>query len=156
MTSKKGDVWVLHIDGASRGNPGSAGSGATLVKGDSRQKNKCVFLGKRTNNEAEYWALLLGLFLLKKYLKADDKAIIYSDSQLLVRQMNGEYKVKDKKLIRLYSIAKKCLSDDPSCSIRHIPRAENEVADELANKAIDDKVKPSQNFLAFIKKHADI
>ena len=128
------------VDGAARGNPGEAGCGAvifdqhgTLIEELSR------YLGQTTNNVAEYEGLLMGLEAL---LKASKKRIrVQSDSQLLVRQLNGEYRVKDEKLKMLFQKAVTLLRQFESCRIVHVPREENKLADRLANKGIDDALK---------------
>src|SRR5205809_811694 len=91
---------LLMVDGAARGNPGEAGCGAVIVdESGAVIKEVSRYLGRTTNNVAEYEALLLGLEAL---IDSGKKAIrIQSDSQLLVRQLNGEYRVKDEKLKRL-------------------------------------------------------
>jgi ribonuclease HI len=128
------------VDGAARGNPGEAGCGAvifdphgTLIEELSR------YLGQTTNNVAEYEGLLMGLEAL---LKAGKRRIrVQSDSQLLVRQLNGEYRVKDEKLKMLFQKAVTLLRQFESCRIVHVPREENKLADRLANKGIDDALK---------------
>jgi ribonuclease HI len=105
----------------------------TLVKELSR------YLGQTTNNVAEYEALIMGLEAL---LKLGKKRIrIQSDSQLLVRQLNGEYRVKDEKLKPLFQKAIALLRQFESYRIVHVPREENKLADRLANKGIDDAFK---------------
>ena len=96
-------------------------------------------MGHATNNVAEYEALLIGLEAL---LKAGKKQIrVQSDSQLLVRQLNGEYRVKDEKLKILFERAASLLRQFERYRILHVPREENKLADRLANKAIDDALK---------------
>ena len=99
-------IWKLYIDGASRNNPGPAGAGVYIVRDDLVARTAAVFLGKKTNNEAEYFALLLGLFELTTMVQQNDLVIIVSDSQLLVRQISGIYKVKEPRLQSLHALAK--------------------------------------------------
>lgn len=132
--------WTLMVDGAARGNPGEAGCGAVIrdAKGAVVQELS-RYLGHATNNVAEYEALLIGLEAL---LKSGKKQIrVQSDSQLLVRQLNGEYRVKDEKLKTLFERATSLLRQFERYRILHVPREENKLADRLANKAIDDALK---------------
>jgi ribonuclease HI len=134
--------WLLMVDGAARGNPGPAGAGAVIVDQNSAVvKEMSRYLGRTTNNVAEYEALLMGLEALlvlgRKHIK------VQSDSQLLVRQLNGQYRVKDEKLELLFQRAKSLLSQFPTCRILHVPRELNRLADRLANRGIDQGLKQS-------------
>ncbi len=127
----------LFTDGASRGNPGHAGAGVVLMAPDGR--TVCCakkFLGICTNNEAEYRALNMGLETALKEKFRNLK--IYLDSELVVRQLEGVYKIKNTRLFELSKESKRLLSFLDSYSIQHIPRKENAAADKLANEAIDD------------------
>lgn len=125
------------IDGASRGNPGEAGCGAAICDPSGAIiKELGRYLGHATNNVAEYEALLLGL---ETALSLGRKKLrIQSDSELLVRQLNGIYRVKDEKLKRLFQRAKTFLRELDGYHIIHVPREQNQLADRLANEAIDD------------------
>ncbi|MBW2598717.1 MAG: ribonuclease HI family protein [Deltaproteobacteria bacterium] len=130
---------ILYTDGACRGNPGNGGAGAVLF-----DKNGCVaatakrFLGICTNNEAEYGALIMGL---KEALEAKHKNIrIFLDSELLVRQINGVYRVKNGRLKELMKDVRKYLSMFDGYTVEHVPRSRNKIADRLANEAIDDEI----------------
>lgn len=131
-------VWRLFIDGASRGNPGPAGAGIVIKKENTVVQEEGYHLGVKTNNQAEYYALLLGIWLVKKLMHADDQLIITSDSQLLVRQLQGLYKVKDAELHKLFTVAKQLLTG-VSCQVRHVLREQNKEADAMANKGIETK-----------------
>jgi len=140
----------VFIDGASRGNPGEAGIGI-LIKSD---KGETVFSaagygGKMTNNQAEYHALIAALTKIKKspslLLQAGtedtDSIIIHSDSELVVRQLNGQYKVKEPELKKLFTTVKELIRTIPSkIVIKHIKRELNRDADRLANAGIDSKI----------------
>jgi ribonuclease HI len=130
------NYWKLFIDGASRNNPGPSGAGIYILKNGTAVIEKNFFLGTRTNNQAEYLALVLGICVLKNYLSAEDLVFIVSDSQLLVRQINGDYKVKEHNLQILHRAVHKLLI---SCAytIGHVMREDNKNADRLANQAID-------------------
>ena len=144
--------WSLYIDGASRGNPGPGGAGIYLIQNSTSICEQGFYLGKKTNNQAEYLALLLGLFLLETYIKKGDHVRIVSDSQLLVRQMQGSYKVKDLILIEFKKIALD-LMKSYHIEFVHVLRADNKKADELANYGIDKKIKPPKRFTDFLNAH---
>ena len=128
---------TVRVDGASRGNPGHAGIGAVVEFDDGRpQVELCSYIGETTNNVAEYRALLLALeeaFRLAPF----SRLTVYSDSELLVRQINGQYKVKAEHLRPLYTEALRRLRAFSSVQVVHIAREENQKADLLANMAID-------------------
>ena len=128
----------LFTDGASRGNPGEAGAGAVLYSpaGDELLASSS-YLGSCTNNVAEYQALILGL---DEALQLGCRELsIALDSQLIVRQIQGQYKVKNENLLPLFQEVQKRLRRLEKWSIRHVPRAENSRADQLANRGIDEK-----------------
>lgn len=127
---------IIHTDGASRGNPGKSGIGVAIFDKDHRLiEEACRFTGESTNNVAEYKAMIL----------AAQKAIAYNarkvtfkaDSELLVRQINGYYRVKSQNILPLYQELTKLLKKIPEWKIQHVRREENECADNLANKGID-------------------
>lgn len=127
----------LFTDGASRGNPGQAGAGVVLAGPDGGIVC-CVkkYLGICTNNEAEYRALNIGL---EEALKGKHRNLaIYLDSELVVRQIEGVYKIKNARLSELSRETRRLLSFLDSYTIQHIPRKENAAADKMANEAIDD------------------
>lgn len=129
--------WLLMIDGAARGNPGDAGCGAAICdESGAVVKELSRYLGCTTNNVAEYEGLLMGLEALIQLGRK--KIRVQSDSQLLVRQLNGEYRVKDEKLKVLYQRAMSLLRQFESYRILHVYREMNKVADQLANRGIDE------------------
>lgn len=138
---------IFDIDGGARGNPGPAGYGV-LVKDEAGQKvdELSVFLGVQTNNFAEYSGLVAALEYALEHGASGVK--IYSDSELLVKQMKGEYKVKSPALLEIYREAKDLVRKLKSFEIRHVMREQNREADRLANKAMDEgmgrKPAPSQ------------
>lgn len=144
--------WSIYIDGASRGNPGPAGAGIKIVKDDKTSFGHSFFLGKKTNNQAEYFALLLGLLYFKKALASveqkPEKISIISDSELLIKQMNNEYKVKNPNLLLLYNFILELLDDNFKYKFTHVTRDKNVEADALANKAIDKKHKIPQTIIS--------
>jgi len=127
---------VVHIDGASRGNPGPAAYGVVVDSADgSRLAAFSGYLGKTTNNVAEYQGLLAALdhVLGKRYSRVH----VRSDSELLTLQMKGVYKVKSPDLKPLYGRALELVARLESFSIEHVPRERNHEADRLANRALD-------------------
>jgi ribonuclease HI len=129
---------IVYTDGAARGNPGPAGYGIYAVdNGGSVQAEAYGYIGDQTNNFAEYIALIAAFNLARK--KGWKRLTIRSDSQLLVRQMNGEYKVKNDVLQRLHRQAGRLRATFERCDIEHVKRALNKQADALANHAIDEK-----------------
>ncbi|KAB2959331.1 MAG: ribonuclease HI family protein [Candidatus Methylomirabilis oxygeniifera] len=132
---------VIHIDGAARGNPGPAGIGVMLEAEDGLLRRTFYqYIGKATNNVAEYKALLLSLREAEKLQPAVVK--IRSDSELLVRQVQGRYRVKSPRLAELYTQALNLMHQlsTASCrlSVEHIGRELNRQADALANRAINE------------------
>jgi ribonuclease HI/probable phosphoglycerate mutase len=127
----------LFTDGACRGNPGQAGAGIVLVDASGKiVATCCKYLGLCTNNIAEYKALIIGL---EEALKRHCKQVgVYLDSELLVNQINGTYRVKNENLKMLMKEVRKLLSFFENYTVEHIPRSQNTTADQLANKAIDD------------------
>jgi ribonuclease HI len=126
-------VWT---DGASRGNPGAASLGVSIRDShDQEVATASETIGRATNNVAEYRALLKALELLRGL--GATRARFYLDSQLIVRQMNGEYRIKDPKMRALSLEVFRGLRKLESFSFHHVPRAENRRADALANLALD-------------------
>lgn len=132
----KGRAITLRTDGASRGNPGPAGAGALIeAEGTPDRIERSEYLGETTNNVAEYRALLLGLRTAESL--SPSSLTVFSDSELLVRQLRGEYKVKSDRLRPLFRETMRRLRRFPSTRILHVGREENVEADRLANRAID-------------------
>jgi len=130
---------IIYTDGASRGNPGEAGAGA-IIYGEEGTVIKKVkkYLGTTTNNVAEYMALIIAL---NEALKLKGEVLhLYSDSELMVRQIKGIYKVRDKKMQALWREVKKLLTQFIQYDIICIDRRKNREADELANLAIDEQI----------------
>ncbi|MCW5211598.1 ribonuclease HI family protein [Desulfobulbus sp. TB] len=129
---------TLFTDGASRGNPGEAGAGSVLLDNNGQELAvRSLYLGQCTNNLAEYKALLLGV---QSALELGCRKLeIFLDSQLIVRQIQGQYKVKHPTLKPLFFEVKELLSRVESWSVAHVPREQNKRADALANQGIDEK-----------------
>jgi ribonuclease HI len=132
--------WLLMVDGAARGNPGEAGCGAVVFddKGEVRSE-LAHYIGEATNNVAEYEALIVGLeaalSLGARHLR------IQSDSELLVRQVNGIYKVRNPRLSTLHQRVTGLLRRLENYRIMHVRREQNRLADRLANRAIDQALR---------------
>ncbi len=131
---------IIYSDGGARGNPGPAGIGAVIYN-EKRQEIATVsrFIGKATNNQAEYEALIAVLEKAKD-LKIK-KARVYLDSELIVKQINREYKVKDKDLAKLFIKVYNLIQSFEEISFYHVRREENKRADELANQAMDNEIR---------------
>jgi ribonuclease HI len=129
----------LFSDGAARGNPGPAGAGAVLVDPEGQVVARLgKFLGVQTNNYAEYMGLLLGL---KHARSLDVKELeVLADSELLIRQLQGRYQVKSPTLRPLYEEAVGLLEHFPQVKLVHVPREKNKAADEMSNRAIDERL----------------
>lgn len=126
---------VLYIDGSSKGNPGPAGIGATISTADGGELVRISeYIGETTNNVAEYTALIRTIQTALQYQV--DSVEIYSDSELLVNQLNKSYHVKNANLKNLYQRATSLLSGFKDVKIFYISREENKRADELARKSI--------------------
>lgn len=130
----------IYIDGAARGNPGPAGAGAVIKVGRQVYYYK-KYLGTATNNQAEYHGLILALAKAREHINQNnlviDKIICYSDSELLIKQLRREYKVKDKTLAGLFVKVWNLTQHLPRIEYCHISREKNKDADKLANEAID-------------------
>ncbi len=129
-------ILVIHTDGAARGNPGPAGAGWVVETIDGELVEEgCAYLGELTNNQAEYEALLHALRAVDP--GPDTLIELHADSELMVRQLNGQYRVKNEELRPRFEAARGALAQAGEFRVFHVRRGENERADELANRAID-------------------
>lgn len=129
-------AWRLHTDGASRGNPGPAAIGFVLTDATGQvQAEESEVIGPATNNVAEYRAVIAGL--AKAAAVGARSITVLSDSQLLVRQLQGIYKVRNENLQALYHQVQALARRFDAVNFQHIPREQNQRADELANLALD-------------------
>jgi ribonuclease HI len=127
---------VVHVDGGARGNPGPAAAAAVLSTPEGDVLDEASeFLGVATNNVAEYRGLLLGLARARA-LGASEVEVV-NDSELVAKQINGQYKVKHPAMRPLYLDAMQALREFEQWSIRSVPRAQNADADALVNQALD-------------------
>jgi len=129
---------TVNVDGGARGNPGPAAIGAVLRNADGEVLEEVGRrIGRTTNNVAEYKALLLGIERARA-LGASELELL-GDSELIVRQVQGEYKVKDATMRELHAEVRRALESFERWSIRHVPRGQNVGADRLVNEALDGR-----------------
>ncbi len=127
---------VVHVDGGARGNPGPAAIGVVVSDAEGRLLEEVAeTIGEATNNVAEYRALLRGLERARA-LGADEVEVV-GDSELVAKQVTGQYKVKHVGLRPLYAEARQALAGFDRWSVRTVPRAQNATADALVNAALD-------------------
>ncbi len=136
------DTPTMHIDGAARGNPGPAAYAIVLARPGEPVTEKAETIGTATNNVAEYTALVEGLELAAGL--GVKRLSVFSDSELLVKQMNGEYRVKHPDLQPLYQEANRLKRQFDSVTITHVRRGQNARADALCNEALDGKTSGSR------------
>ena len=134
---------IIYTDGASRGNPGAAAFAYTISRDGADDIEEAGCLGKQTNNQAEYGALVRALEHALR-LGAEHRLIVHSDSELMVKQMRGEYKVKNEDLRGLYERARGLVGRFTGpVTFKHVRREHNRRADELCNQALDGERGPS-------------
>lgn len=151
-STRKNHYFKLYVDGASRNNPGPAGVGIYILKDGEPLEKRGLYVGVKTNNQAEYLALLLGLLFLKQHIGPDDMVLIVSDSELMVKQLKGEYRVKNQDLQQLHLIVRKLLAN-LHYDVVHAPREENSVADSLANIGIDRTIRVPDALLTILHEY---
>jgi ribonuclease HI len=134
---------IIYTDGGARGNPGPAGIGIVVLDADEKVlKEVSQYLGEKTNNFAEYEAVILGLQALKKLFSKDKlkefDIEVKLDSQLVARQLSGEYQIKEETLFpQFIKVHNMQVKDFPKIKFTYIPREENKEADRLANQAMN-------------------
>lgn len=136
MTSDKDNQVEIYIDGAARGNPGESGIGVLIKETEDSRREVKKYLGTRTNNQAEYTALITALESAEDLKNRPVR--VFTDSLLVANQINGLWKVKHPEIIPLNKEAKNLFKNFKDISIQHIPREQNFEADRLANLAIDE------------------
>jgi len=145
------NTYIIRTDGGARGNPGPAALGAVI---ESEQgtvlKEVSEYIGEKTNNEAEYRAPIAALKKLKSLIgKAEAKKAVvrvFADSELLVKQMNGQYKIENKNMQKFFLELWNLKIDFQKVTFESVPREQNKHADRLVNEAIDSKEKPRKLF----------
>ena len=123
------------MDGAARGNPGPASAGIVFIKDGKTVKTLSVPIGSNTNNVAEYCALILAL--QEALMMGVRELDVFTDSELVTKQFNGEYKIKEPTLKALYRLADHLRGGFEKLKLAHVPREQNKLADAAANKALD-------------------
>ena len=129
--------FLIHTDGAAKGNPGPAGIGIALYTDDNLTEPVAVvaeYIGQTTNNVAEYKAMLRGLS--EALLRGAETVEVKTDSELMARQIAGRYKVSSADLLPLYTEAKALLARFARATVTHVPRGQNALADKLANQGV--------------------
>jgi ribonuclease HI len=144
---------IIHTDGAARGNPGPAAYAYTIAGSQDSVIEEAGCLGTMTNNQAEYIALVKALEHAKQ-LGTHHHLRIHSDSELLVKQMNGQYRVKDTKLQDYYKQAVALVGLFDDVHIRHVRRSENSQADRLCNLALDGERRGARRQHVVVEKPA--
>lgn len=128
---------VVYTDGACRGNPGPSGAGWSICTMDGRLLGQgCAYLGRRTNNEAEYLAAAMGLTAAQQF--GVHSVVLRADSQLLVRQLTGQYQVRNPRIVPLYQALKRVAAQYDTFKAEHVRRELNRAADAQANRGIDE------------------
>ena len=144
------DEYVIHADGGARGNPGPAAIGYTIEGPGITPVQRGEYLGETTNNVAEYTAVIRALAKLKSLAgssrAASARVRVYADSELLVKQANGKYKVKDERLGKLFIQLYNARQDFGEVSFAHVPRERNTEADRMVNEALDRQGVPKFGF----------
>lgn len=132
---------VLYCDGGARGNPGPAASAFAVLENNKAVYKESLFLGKTTNNVAEYQSVVIALKWLSKQKSKQESIKVVVDSQLVFRQLNGEYKIKKEELkklaIKIKQLEKKIKSE---IIFDWLPRSKNKIADKLVNKELDKNI----------------
>ena len=135
--------YILYTDGGARGNPGPAAAGVVVYDAKLKEIDKFAhYLGVATNNQAEYQALILGLGRIQKLVGnahkiAETSVEVFMDSELIVKQMNGEYKIKNKDLKPLFAKVEELSAQFAAVKFTHIFRDKNTLADKLLNLELD-------------------
>ena len=135
--------YTLYTDGGARGNPGPAATGVVVYDTAGRELGHfSTYLGRATNNQAEYQALILGLGRVQKLVGDAHRlgeviVTVLMDSELIVRQLTGEYRVKNRELKPLHAKVEELVAKFGRVTFRHIPREQNSRADKLVNRTLD-------------------
>lgn len=135
-------ILKIYCDGGARGNPGPAGVGIVIIDSDGQEKKFKRFIGVKTNNQAEYEAVLYALEMVAREYGKAEKIDFFLDSELVVNQLSGNYKIKNEALGRLLiKIRNLIIKNGYKADFRHIPREKNHHADSLVNQAIESRYK---------------
>ena len=141
MEKSKINKITIHTDGGARGNPGPAAIGVVIEGGSVGKKEYGEYIGEATNNEAEYKAVIFALKKLKHLVGSTESKVsdveVVLDSELIEKQLNGEYKIKEKNLQNYFVEVWNLKSDFGSVGFRHVRREENSDADKIVNQVLD-------------------
>lgn len=135
---------AVFTDGGARGNPGPAGIGIVIKDGEKIVRSHSKFIGNATNNEAEYQALILALQKVKEFKPRSVRCFL--DSELVVKQLNHEYKIKEEKMAALFIKVWNLTLDFEKVEFMHIGREKNKEADKLVNEALDAELAKAKLF----------
>lgn len=146
MKQQKHFDYIVYTDGGSRGNPGPAALGVFILNGrGERIKSYGEFLGEKTNNEAEYEAVIFGLKKLKQLFGGEAikkaRVLVRSDSELLVSQLTGKYKIEARHIADFFIKIWNLKIDFSDVQFEHVPREQNKEADRMVNQALDSEQK---------------
>ncbi len=134
---------TIYTDGGARGNPGPAAIGVVIIQNGQTIKKYSEFIDEATNNQAEYQAVVFALKKVKLLFgkkKAKETEIeFYSDSELIIKQLNHQYKIKEEELQPLFIKTWNLMLDFKQVIFKHIPREKNKEADRLVNQALDEQ-----------------
>lgn len=138
------DLITIYTDGGSRGNPGPAAFGV-VIKYNGEKKEYGEFIGRTTNNQAEYQGVVFGLRKVKQLIGKEQAkqahVEVYSDSELLVKQLNGEYKVMDENIQKIWIEIWNLKMDFKIVTFKHVYREDNQEADRMVNVTLDQEEK---------------
>jgi ribonuclease HI len=137
MSSTLTPNYTIYTDGASRGNPGPAAYAFVIFQDHKQIYSEKGYLGITTNNQAEYSALLHAWKYLEAKITSEAKIQFFSDSELMVRQLNKEYRVKDANIQAVHQNIQKLSSAFKKVTYSYVPRSENQIADQLCNDVLD-------------------
>jgi len=144
--------WIVFIDGASRNNPGPSGAGIYIIKDGEAVFEHGYYLGKKTNNQAEYLAAVIGLYHIEEVRQTGETVRLVSDSELVVKQLRGIYKVRHPELKPLHALA--CiLVKQLNAHVQHVLRTDNVEADRMANQGVNLKKPVPESIRAFLQNH---
>lgn len=149
---KSNSHWTVFIDGAARNNPGPAGAGIYIIKDGEAVLERGYYLGKKTNNQAEYLAAICGLYHIKEVIQPGETVRLVSDSELVVKQLRGMYKVRHPELIPLHVIVCEMVKQ-LNAHVEHVLRTDNVEADRMANQGINNKTPVPESIVAFLQNH---
>jgi ribonuclease HI len=139
MSSSSTPHYIIYTDGASRGNPGPAAFAFVIFQDHNQLHSEKGYLGIATNNQAEYSALLHAWIYLEAKITSEAKVNFFSDSELMVKQLNKEYRIKDPNIQAVHEKIQQLSKSFTNITYSHIPRSRNQIADQLCNEVLDSQ-----------------